>query len=55
MLFFILGLMMGCCLSFLLVAMLANFKKSDEAAIQHMADRERDIQKYLPVIQQSGI
>jgi hypothetical protein len=52
---FILGLIMGCCLGFVLVTMLVNSKKADEEAFQVLECEEREIQKYLPVIQESSI
>jgi hypothetical protein len=50
---FIIGLMLGSCLSFFLITMLVNSKKADEAAVQFMEERERDAPQYRPVIQQS--
>jgi hypothetical protein len=52
---FIFGLIMGCCLGFVLITMLVNSKKADEEAFRVLECEEREVQKYLPVIQESSI
>jgi hypothetical protein len=52
---FILGLIMGCFLSFILVTMLVNSKKADEEAFRVLECTESEVHKYLPVIQESSI
>jgi len=52
---FILGLIIGCSLSFILVTLLVNSKKADEEAFRVLECKEREVQNYLPVIQESSI
>jgi hypothetical protein len=50
---FILGLMLGCFLSFFIITILVNSKKADESANRFMEDWEVEPQNCLPVIPQS--
>jgi hypothetical protein len=55
MILFTLGLMLGCCLGVFFIALLARFKKADEAIFRFMEERDAVDQEYVPLTRRSAI